>query len=158
LLDCQIVIFRYLRPTTLNNFTIKPSGNQTTDTVSDKKYLKLSAIDAYNWSFHLSNYVWDIVLKWDWFTKKTIGSQFVTAADSISANVAEGFGRYHKKDKIRFYRYSQGSLKECFDWNEKSKKRKLLTDQEYKHILNELQRTDPAINRLIKFTNDKLKF
>ncbi|MCK4639103.1 MAG: four helix bundle protein, partial [Bacteroidales bacterium] len=26
------------------------------------------------------------------------------AADSISANIAEGFGRYHKKDKIKFYR------------------------------------------------------
>ena len=126
--------------------------------MSDKKYLKLSDIDAYIWSFHLSNYVWDIIVKWDWFAKKTVGSQFVTAVDSISANVAEGFGRYHKKDKIKFYRYSQGSLKESFDWNEKSKRRDLLNEEEYNHILNELKRIDPAINRLIKFTNDKLKF
>ena len=126
--------------------------------MSEKKYLKLSSIDAYLWSFHLSNYVWDIVLKWEWFEKKTVGSQFVTAVDSISANIAEGFGRYHKKDKIKFYRYSQGSLKECFDWNEKSKKRKLVTAEEYQHILNELQRIDPAIGRLIKYTNTKLNF
>ena len=90
--------------------------------------------------------------------KKTVGSQFVTAVDSISANVAEGFGRYHKKDKIKFYRYGQGSLKECFDWNEKTKRRKLITEEEYNYILSELKRIDPAINRLIKFTNDKLKF
>lgn len=126
--------------------------------MTEKKYLKLNDIDAYTWAFHLSNYVWNIVLKWAWFEKKTVGSQFVTAADSISANLAEGFGRYHKKDKIKFYRYSQGSLKEMFDWCEKSKRRKLLTAEEYQHILNELKRIEPAINRLIKFTNDRLRF
>ena len=108
-------------------------------------------------SYNLSNYVWNIVIKWDWFAKKTVGSQFVTAVDSISANIAEGFGRYHKKDKIKFYRYSQGSNKESFDWNQKSKVRELLTPEEYKHILTELQKLPRSINHLIKFTNEKLK-
>lgn len=125
--------------------------------MSEKKYLKLSDLDAYLWSFHLSNYVWEEIVKWEWFAKKTVGTQFITAIDSISANVAEGFGRYHKKDKIKFYRYSQGSLKECFDWNEKSKRRKLLEEEKYQHILTELQRIESALRRLIKFTNDKLK-
>lgn len=123
----------------------------------DKKYLKLSDIDAYRLSYHLSNYIWDIVMKWDFFAKKTIGSQFVTASDSISANVAEGFGRYHKRDKIKFYRYSQGSVKECFDWNEKAKYRQLVTEEEYDYIFKRLQQIDPALGRLIKFTNDKLR-
>ncbi len=90
----------------------------------EKKYLKLNDIEAYKISFHLSNYIWDVVLKWDYFGKKTIGAQFVDAIDSISANIAEGFGRHFKKDKVNFYRYSKGSLKECFDWNEKAKVRK----------------------------------
>lgn len=120
-------------------------------------YLRLSDIECYMISFHLSNYVWDIVMKWDWFAKKTVGSQFVTAVDSISANIAEGFGRYHKKDKIKFYRYSQGSNKESFDWNQKAKVRKLLTEEEYQHILTELQKLPRSINHLIKFTNEKLK-
>ena len=37
-------------------------------------------------------------------------------------------------------------------------RRQLLKEEEYRHILKELQRIDPAINRLIKYTNDKLKF
>jgi len=124
--------------------------------MDDKKYLKLNDIDAYKWSFHLSNHIWDIVLNWDWFAKKTVGTQLVTATDSISANIAEGFGRYHKKDKIKFYRYSKGSLKECFDWNEKAKKRSLIQENDYKHIFTELQRIEFALNRLIKFTNERL--
>ena len=67
-----------------------------------QKYLKLSDIECYRIAFNLSNYVWNVVLKWDWFTKKTVGTQFVEAVDSISANIAEGFGRYHKKIKSNF--------------------------------------------------------
>lgn len=122
----------------------------------EKKYLKLNDVRAYKIAFNLSNYVWDVVMKWDWFAKKHVGGQYVEAADSISANLAEGFGRYNKKDKIKFYRYSFGSVKECFDWNEKSKVRKLLSEEEYNHIFEELQKLPEAINYQIKLTNEKL--
>ena len=124
--------------------------------MSEGKYLKLSNIDAYKTAFHLSNYIWDLVIHWDWFAKKTVGSQFVEAADSISANIAEGFGRYNKKDKIKFFRYSQGSRKESYDWNEKALRRNLITQHNYQHIFNELEKLGPATSRLIKFTNEKL--
>ena len=122
-----------------------------------KKFLKLNDIEAFRISFHLSNYVWDVVLKWSSFSQRTVGEQFIRAVDSISANVAEGFGRYGKKDKIKFYRYSQGSLSESLNWNEKSKVGKLLSTEEYKYIFAELQKLPKAINALILFTNQKLK-
>ena len=104
-----------------------------------EKYLRLNDIDAYKIAFHLSNYVWNIILNWDYFAKRTVGEQFVEAIDSISANIAEGFGRYFKKDKVKFYWYSAGSVKEGHDWNEKSKVRQLLTKEEYEHVFVELQ-------------------
>jgi four helix bundle protein len=121
-----------------------------------EKYIKLNDIDAYKTAFHLSNYIWNVVIKWESFAKRTVGQQFVEAVDSIPANIAEGFGRFFKKDKIKFYFYSIGSVKECFDWNEKSKVRNLLTKDEYEHIYQELQKLPEAINRLIKYTNTKL--
>jgi len=121
-----------------------------------KEYLKLNSIASYKRAFHLSNYVWDVVIRWDGFCKHTVGDQFVRAADSISANIAEGFGRYGKKDKIKFYRYSSGSVKEALDWNEKAKIRKLITQEEYSFIFKELSELPKEINHLIKFTNDKL--
>lgn len=107
-------------------------------------------------SFTLSNYVWNIVINWNYFEKDTVGKQFVRAVDSISANIAEGFGRYGKKDKVHFYRYSFGSVKESLDWNEKAKERNLLSAEEYQHILNKLNSLPKEINYLIKFTNEKL--
>jgi four helix bundle protein len=121
-----------------------------------KNFLSLNDLNAYKISFNLSNYVWSKVVKWDYFNKSSLGEQFVTAADSISANIAEGFGRYGKKDKIKFYRYSVGSIKEAFDWNEKARIRKLLNKIEYDYIFGELTKLPREINHLINFTNEKL--
>jgi len=85
-----------------------------------------------------------------------VGRQFARSVDSISANIAEGFGRHSKKDKIKFYRYSQGSINESLDWNEKSRVRKLITEEEYNHIFKELQKLPKNINQLINYTNQKL--
>ena len=93
--------------------------------MDQKKYLMLNDLDSYKIAFNLSNKVWDLAVKWDRVGLDTVGKQFIRATDSISANIAEGSGRYTNKDKIKFYRYSYGSLYESLDWNEKAKNRKL---------------------------------
>ncbi len=108
--------------------------------MTEKNYLKISQIEAYNISKDLSNFTWDIVIKWDFFARETIGKQFVRAIDSISANIAEGFGRFHKKDKIKFFQYSKGSVLESYDWTEKSKHRNLISESEYNELLQTLQK------------------
>lgn len=122
----------------------------------DQNYLHLKDIRAYVMAFHLSDYVWKIVVGWEWFAKKTAGVQYVTAIDSMSANIAEGFGRYTKKDKIKFYRYSFGSMRESMDWTQKALRRQLLTQDQYSHIMEELQKLPREINHLIKYTESKL--
>ena len=123
----------------------------------ERKYLKLNDVIAYKSAFHLANYIWEIVISWDNFSKFTVGEQLIRAVDSISANIAEGFGRYHKKDKIKFYRYSFGSLKETFDWCAKAKIRHLLMNQQYDCVMQELQKLPRQINFLIAWTNNKLR-
>ena len=63
--------------------------------------------------------------------------------------VAEGFGRFNKKDKIKIYRYSYGFMSEPLDWNQKSKIGSLLAEIEYDYIYAELQKLPKAINSLI---------
>ena len=123
----------------------------------EKKYLKLNDIDAYKRAFHLSNKDWIIILSWDYFSRNTVGTQYVRAIDSVSANIAEGFGRYSKKDKIKFYRYALGSLKESLAWNVKAKIRNLISFEIYSDIFNVLNAVPLEINQLIKYTNLTLK-
>ncbi|MBU2214030.1 four helix bundle protein [Patescibacteria group bacterium] len=121
-----------------------------------KKYLKLSDMKAYKRAYHLSNYVWDIVSHWPILAQKTVGEQFIRSTDSISSNLAEGFGRQTRKDKTKFYIYARASANESLDWNQKAKRRNLLTKEQYDFILIELQQLPKEINAHIKLTYTKL--
>ena len=60
--------------------------------------------------------IWDLVSGWDWFARRNVGSQFVRAADSIGANIAEAGGRFHPGDVKNFLYYARGSLRETKYW------------------------------------------
>jgi len=98
----------------------------------------------------LVNTIYKITEKFPSTEKFTLVKQIRGSAISVPANIAEGFGRYHKKDKIKFYRYSNGSLTESIDWINKSKHRGLITQEEY-DIISESQGQLPLeLNQLIK--------
>ena len=44
-----------------------------------------------------------MVEKWENFPKFGIGKQITDSADSISSNIAEGYGRYFIKENINFF-------------------------------------------------------
>ena len=44
-----------------------------------------------------------------------LNNQIRKAAVSCTANIAEGYGRFHYKDTIRFYMISRGSINELKD-------------------------------------------
>jgi four helix bundle protein len=49
------------------------------------------------------------------FEKYELASQIRRAALSLTNNMAEGHGRYHYPDQIRFFLHSRGSLEELVD-------------------------------------------
>lgn len=120
------------------------------------KYLKLDDIHSYTSASELSDYVWNSVSKWDWFAKRTLGAQWTDAVDSIAANIAEGFGRFHKKDKQKFYYNARGSVYESAHWTKKALKRDLISQEEFNQIMDQLRQLPREINSLIKYTENKL--
>ncbi len=63
--------------------------------------------------------------------------QFRRAAISIAANIAKGYKKKGKADKLRFYNIAQGSLEECRYYIILSKDLKYIQIQE-NEILNDL--------------------
>jgi four helix bundle protein len=120
------------------------------------KCMDIKDNSAYIHANQFSDAVWAIVARWGYFEKRTIGSQLVRAADSISANLAEGFGRYFKRDKIKFYYYSRASVGECQDWLNKCKRRNLINERKLEELMVLLNNLPREINHLIKFTYQKL--
>lgn len=68
----------------------------------NQNYLTLDNLEVYKLARQLSKEAWKIYKKLDWQIRKIIGDQFIRATDSIGANIAEGYGRYHFLDKIKF--------------------------------------------------------
>ncbi|WAC39366.1 four helix bundle protein [Pedobacter sp. SL55] len=84
-------------------------------------YNKIEELDVYNLAEEISDEIWNIVLTWDFFAKDTVGKQICRAADSISANIAEGYGRFHFKENKNSCYYSRGSILEVKSFLRKSK-------------------------------------
>ena len=76
----------------------------------------LEKLEIYQIANKIGDDVWKIVSDWNYFEKDSIGKQFTRSSDSISANIAEGYGRYSFKENIQFCYYSRGSLMESKNW------------------------------------------
>lgn len=92
---------------------------------------KLEDLEVYKVAMEVGEIVWSIVNKWDYFAKKTLGCQFVEAADSIAFNISEGYGRFHYKENKNFCYYSRGSAKETLTATTKAKARNLISEEEF---------------------------
>ncbi len=112
-------------------------------------FKELSKIEVYTLAEDFTNDIWDIVLKWDYFAKETIGKQLIRAADSISANIAESHGRFHFKDKANFGYYARGSFEETKSWLRKAIKRNLVTNKEKEELIKKMELIGPKLNALI---------
>lgn len=84
--------------------------------------------------------------------KKVIGDQWIRAIDSISANIAEAYGRYHYLDKNKFYYNARGSLYESLDWTEKLHERDEITTSDKQYIIKNLLVVKRKLNTQIKRT------
>lgn len=118
--------------------------------------LNLKNIQAYTLASHLSDDIWNSVIKWNNLSKNTIGSQLIRSIDSVAANIAEGEGRYFKKEKIKFYYNARGSLYETYHWIEKAKERELITEEFYEDSLCKLRLIQKQSYFLIQNANKNL--
>lgn len=86
----------------------------------------------------IADSIWEEVSHWKHFEKDTVGKQLVRAADSISANLSEAYGRYSFADRKRFAYYARGSLCETINWLQISVSRELIGLEKEKSLQNEL--------------------
>jgi four helix bundle protein len=70
--------------------------------------------------------IYKVASRWDDFAKDVVGKQISRAADSIGANIAESFGRFHWGEKIQFLYYARGSVFETKYWVNRASARGLM--------------------------------
>jgi len=81
--------------------------------------------------------------------------QIQRAVTSITANIAEGFGRYHYADKIRFYHLARGSIKEVQNFIIVAKDLEYLKEGVFTKIWAQSKVSEKLINGLIRSANNQ---
>ena len=117
----------------------------------------LEKLEVYRLAENFSDIIWDFASKWKIFEKDTVGKQIVKAADSISANIAEGYGRYFYKESKQFYFYARGSIQETKSWLSKCKRRKLVSENTCNKLLDEAEKILAKLNAYINFVSKSPK-
>jgi len=110
----------------------------------------LEELKVYQLAMEIGELIFNITIKWDLFNKKSLGDQYLRAADSIALNISEGYGRFHYKENKNFCWYARGSLFETKTANQKAFNRKLITTDEYNNLLNKLKECHLLLNAYIK--------
>lgn len=119
--------------------------------------MELSDLEVYKLAREISKESWEIYEELDWRDKKTMGDQYISAIDSIGANVAEGFGRFHYLDKNKFNYNARGSLFEALHRLDLLIERKKVDPVKGNELKIKLNRLAVKINNYISSTrNQKL--
>jgi four helix bundle protein len=115
-----------------------------------KKYIKLNELEVYQLARELSTLAWTIYERLTWQDKKTMGDQFISSIDSIGANIAESYGRFHYLDRIRFLYNSRGSMLEAINhWAELLLERGKATPDELAEIKSKSEVLSLKLNNYI---------
>ncbi len=123
--------------------------------------MNLEDLKVYQMAMTLGEKVWGIVTQWNYFAKDTIGKQLVRSADSVAANLSEGFGRFSYKENKQFCYYARGSLYETKTWLTKGKNRKLIRNNEFDSLNQDIETIGKMLNAYIRsigkqpMTNDQ---
>jgi four helix bundle protein len=112
--------------------------------------MKLDDLQIYQMAMLLGEEVWKLTETWSYFVNDTIGKQLVRAADSVAANISEGYGRYHYKENLNFCFYAKGSLKETTTWMTKARNRNFISLEKYAELNQLCESLSVKLNNYIK--------
>jgi len=112
-------------------------------------YVPLDQLKVYQLSREYSREGWTIYQNLNWQMKKIMGDQCIRSIDSTGVNVAEGYGRFHYLDKIKFYYIARGSLLESKHWLDLLNERNLIIQEKYNSMMNIYKNIELGLNGLI---------
>jgi four helix bundle protein len=113
-------------------------------------------LDAWKESHKLVLMVYKLFVSFPKEEKYAIVDQLRRAVTSISANIAEGFGRFSYKDRNHFNYQARGSAKEVQNFLLISRDLRIIEEDGFKDVWKQVKKTEMIINGLIRST-DRLK-
>ena len=83
--------------------------------------------------------------------KYRLVDQIIRASRSVTANIAEGFGRFHYQEYIQYCRQARGSLYELIDHLIVAQESKLITHGDFQNYKDQINDCIAVLNGFINY-------
>lgn len=114
--------------------------------------MELGDLEVYKMAREISKDAWRVYKRMSVMDKKTMGDQFIRAVDSVGANIAEGFGRFHYLDRNKFNYNARGSLSEAAHWLDILKDRGIMDGKICGDLDRKMKNLSVKLNNFISST------
>lgn len=111
----------------------------------------LQDLTVLNLAEDVADNIWRMTNNWSPLAKDTVGKQIIRASDSIGANIAESYGRFHFSDKVNFLYYARGSLFETKYWLNRCASRKLMEPNQTDKLASDLGNIARQLNGFVRY-------
>lgn len=118
---------------------------------STTPYQTFEDLDVYRVAREFRKAMYAITRRLPDFAKFALADQIRRASVSLTNNIAEGHGRFHFLDQIKFILHSRGSLEELLDDLNVCADEKYLSPEEIESLTSEGWRVHKLINGYIRF-------
>ena len=92
------------------------NNESTSDESANRRGIEtFEDLDVWKFCVEIRKDIADLVKRFPQEEKFRLADQMIRASRSVTANIAEGFGRFHYQESIQFCRQARGSLYELID-------------------------------------------
>ena len=133
----------------LNGYNVK-KGKQNASRVG-KAFRTFEDLEVYEAARAFRKKMYGVTRRLPDFEKFELASQIRRAAVSLTNNIAEGHGRYHLADQVRFFLGARGSLQELIDDLNVCDDEKYLGEDEVAELKKEAWRILGLINGYLHY-------
>lgn len=113
------------------------------------KYIEFEKLEVWQLGVELVKETYSLIRDFPDDEKYGLSSQLKRASVSIPANIAEGYGRYHYMEKVKFYLNARGSLFELRSHLLIAKELNLIDKTKLEKLLSFINKLGVKLNNLI---------
>ena len=113
-------------------------------------YKDFTEMPVWHKAFVLLLKIYEVTKTYPTEEKYGLVSDMRRAANSVTNNISEGFGRYERLDKTRFYKISRGSCYELINQSMASQALGFLSDNDKNGLINGYRDVISGLDSMIK--------
>ena len=118
---------------------------------------KFTDLDAWNEAHKLTLLIYQITTKFPKFEQYGLTSQIRRAVVSVESCIAEGFNRFHYKERLNFYYDARGSVGEVQSQLITAKDLKFMREPDFERIFPQTEKVGIILGGLIRSTENLAK-